>query len=149
MEKRDVLEYNRLIARYMGWKYVENDLVFNSHVDGHKPTNSVFSGWIKEDQPYVKGVPLFVVKANRGQVDYLRKLQYDTSWDWLMPVCIKICEQKFADGESYAFRTFGVQNEENKMFMVRFNRMNLFEAETLIEATFLAVVDAIKLQKDF
>ena len=74
----------------MGWKYCPNDLVFNSKVDGMKPSNSVFNGWVKEDQPYTPGVPLIVVKANRRQIEYLRKLQFHSSWDWLMPVVEKL-----------------------------------------------------------
>jgi len=72
-------------------------------------------------------------------------MRFDKSWDWLMPVVDKIMRTKIGDGVEYVaypyFRTFGMLNEETKNPMVRFHGFQVFEAETLIEATFLAVVD--------
>jgi hypothetical protein len=80
----------------------------------------------------------------------------DENWADLMPAVTKICNHqypdyfKFADTrdrtpfEDYAYlRTFGMR-DENGLYMVRFNATALFKAETLIEATWLAVVDFIE-----
>jgi len=86
MTTEETLEYNRRCAEFLGWKYCDNDLVFNSKIDGHPPHNSVFSGWVKKEQPYTKGVPLFVVKQNRMEIEYKRKLLYHSDWNWIMEV---------------------------------------------------------------
>ena len=41
-------------------------------------------------------------------------------------------------------RTFGMLNEETGQIMVRFNGFQLFQADTLIETTYLAIIDFIK-----
>lgn len=73
---------------------------------------------------------------------------YTTSWNWLMPVLEKICRLKIGDGiETVDYpnlRTFGMINEETGGIMVRLNGFQVFEAETLIEATLLAVVDFLE-----
>ena len=73
---------------------------------------------------------------------------YKTSWNWLMPVLEKICRLKIGDGiETVDYpnlRTFGMINEETGSIMVRLNGFQVFEAETLIESTFLAVVDFLE-----
>ncbi len=80
---------------------------------------------------------------------------YKNSWDWLMPVVEKISQHVYeerteSDGDETlthkdtAFtRTFGMTSYAG-MRMVRINRSPLFEAETLIEASYLAVVDWIQ-----
>lgn len=74
-------------------------------------------------------------------------LKYHFSWDWLMPVVEKIGKHKYHDGETAYPRTFGMLSPEQK-YMVRFNRNQLFEGETLIEATYDACVDFIKWDKE-
>lgn len=84
------------------------------------------------------------------------KFAYDVSWDWLMPVVEKISkiayeEEKMeqydggiAQYTDYAYcRTFGMP-DENGHPMVRINRMPLHTADTLIEATYAAVLEFIK-----
>lgn len=76
-------------------------------------------------------------------------------WSDLMPVVEKITrhvydEEEVCDGlggkriAKYTayLRTFGMLSSEGKQ-MVRFNRSPLFEADTLIDATYQAVVDWI------
>lgn len=69
------------------------------------------------------------------------ELKYHTSWDWLMPVVEKV--MSCYNNDSF-LRTFGMKNEEDGQFMVRFNMRPLFEADTLIEATYEAVVSFIE-----
>ena len=74
---------------------------------------------------------------------------YQKSWNWLMPVVEKIIQHKYweeddINREETAFlRTFGMKDEEGK-FMVRFNRCPVFAGNTLLEATYLAVLNFIK-----
>lgn len=86
MTQEEILDYNKLCAEFLGWKYCKNDLVFNSKMDGHPSHNSVFSGWVKKEQTYTKGVPLFVVKQNRLEIEYKRKLLYHSDWNWIFEV---------------------------------------------------------------
>lgn len=84
----------------------------------------------------------------------MNQIKFHTSWDWLMPVLEKICRTKVGDGIKYidhAYpRTFGMTNKElldNDNMMVRLNGGPLFDAPTLIEATYMAVVQFIKEHK--
>jgi hypothetical protein len=73
---------------------------------------------------------------------------YHSSWNWLMPVIEKISRIKieWEDPEyndTYYPRTFGMLSPSGNP-MVRINANQVFEAPTLIEAAWLAVVDFIK-----
>jgi hypothetical protein len=67
------------------------------------------------------------------------EMKYHESWDWLMPVVEKICRMG-EPGDNFCLRTFGMINDENGQMMVRFDRFSLFEATTLIEALYMAVI---------
>jgi hypothetical protein len=82
---------------------------------------------------------------------------YYKSWDSLMPVIEKICqhvyeEHKTSDQEGNVYiekerahpRTFGMIYDATNEYMFRFNKGPLFEAPTLIEAAFQAVVEWIE-----
>lgn len=75
------------------------------------------------------------------------KMKYNTSWSWLMPVVEKICHLKIGDGKEYVEyaypRTFGMLDDEGKA-MVRLNGFFLHHADTLIEATYSAVIEFIQ-----
>ena len=71
-------------------------------------------------------------------------IPYHQRWGFLMPIIESISRIKFDDGDTNYPRTFGMQNVETGKPMVRFNRHCVFEADTLIEAAWLAVVDFIK-----
>jgi hypothetical protein len=43
MSEQEIIEGNKLIAEFMGWTKTDNDLVFNSNING-TTSNSVFSG---------------------------------------------------------------------------------------------------------
>lgn len=70
-------------------------------------------------------------------------LAYHESFGWIMPVVEKICRLRVGDGITfydYCYpRTFGMLNAETGQIMVRLNGNPLFEADTLIEAIWLAV----------
>ncbi len=83
-----------------------------------------------------------------------RILKYHSSWNWLMPVVEKIMNYDYPDYhredapehpfEDCAYlRTFGMR-DENGNYMVRFNASRLFITTTLIEATYMAVIDFIE-----
>ena len=69
---------------------------------------------------------------------------FNENWAWLMPVVENICRREYDDGDNAYFRTFGMVRNEGKTVMVRINRHILCESDTLIEATYLAVLDFIK-----
>lgn len=88
----------------------------------------------------------------------ITSLKYHESWAWLMPVVEKITgipyESEEVDNgfgvkvtvvQRPYLRTFGMINDENGHYMARFNRCALHMAPTLIEATYSAVVEFIKL----
>jgi hypothetical protein len=80
--------------------------------------------------------------------------RFDEDWRLLMPVVEKISntpfpndygwtEEDYIERAAFPFpRTFGMKNKEGK-YMVRLNACPLFEADALIEATWLAVTDYI------
>ena len=74
------------------------------------------------------------------------------SWGQLMPIVEKISkitfnwESEFESGtDSHYLRTFGMLDEETGRVMVRINNCGLHFGQTLIEATYNAVVEFIKL----
>jgi hypothetical protein len=133
----ETIQGNKLIAEFMGFTW------------DHFPNEEANGWWRAKDlsdenlnDPYVRRI--------MGESDSL----FHQSWDWLMPVVEKISlmnypdEPEFADDEDYvpdtAYpRTFGMISR-NGQFLVRFNRQPLFEADTLIEAAWMAVVDFVK-----
>lgn len=85
-----------------------------------------------------------------GCLDPLRveHLQYHNNWSWLMPVVEKISQIRCApdsefDHDTFYPRTFGMLSPEARKPMVRINRCQVFESDTLINATYQSVVDFI------
>jgi len=80
-------------------------------------------------------------------------LGYKSSWNWLMPVVEKICRLRIGDGKKYTDfaypRTFGMLNEEDGQIMVRLNGFILYQSDTLLESTYLAVVDFVKFHNSY
>jgi len=113
----------------------------NGNDDNRLLSVRLISEFVKDDQCK----PYWVNLKSGVKGEYFR-----TSWNWLMPVLEKICRLKIGDGiETIDYpnlRTFGMINEETGGIMVRLNGFQVFEAETLIEATFLAVVDFLDWQ---
>jgi hypothetical protein len=68
---------------------------------------------------------------------------FSSSWDWLMPVLEKVLKLEI-DKEYITLRTFGALNTETGQVMVRFNRFPLCQADSLLEATYLAIVGVLE-----
>ena len=117
-----------LIADFMGWESVDGETYRIPNL-----------------------YPLYNIddKENTGWIeDNIETAKFDTDWDWLMLVAERIIKTKIGDGVEYVeypfLRTFGMINEETGDYMVRFNGFQLFQSETLIKATYLAIIDFIE-----
>lgn len=121
MEEKEILENNKLIADFMELKI---------------------------------GVELYSWRLGCTEPIQEKHLNYHASWGWLMPVVEKISRIEFdrkydEDQEKWIIWThhpvtFGMLNNDTRRPMFRFYCSGLFEADTLIEAAYLAVVDFIK-----
>ena len=128
-----IIGANTLIAEFMGRKFTPYK--DNHSIDRQFDTYKECADWIAKNR--CDGyIPELGWEKKSGE--------YDHNWTWLMPVVEKIIGIKFDDGDNAHLRTFGMINQENGNVMVRFNRYSLFESNTLIGATYLAVVDFIK-----
>lgn len=99
------------------------------------------------DDPSTYQEGYFLLEDSEGDATFEPiDLKYSISWDWLMPVIEKISTIKFDEeqGDTHYPRTFGMLNSETGKPMFRFNCGGLFEADTLIEAAWLAVTDYLK-----
>lgn len=80
-----------------------------------------------------------------------QSLRYHVSWDWLMPVVVKISHTPLIGAEDHKDVcypiTFNMPTEDGKV-MVRLCGFQLHTADTLIEATYAAVVDFIQFENE-
>lgn len=110
---------NKLIAEFMGW--------------------TIEPGMENINDPYYN-------YSNGWQMVMASQMQFNISWDWLMPVIEKISKLNLPDpdGVSESWqpfpRTFGMTNDDTGDFMFRFNRYGIHEAPKLIDAAYSAVV---------
>lgn len=100
---------NITIAQFMGWKFSKSGKT------------------ARRSNGNERGVPYRITD-----------IHYDTHWGWLMEGVDEIVKYQYEDGTTAFLRTFGMQDEDG-LFMVRFNRMFLHKGKTLFEATFNAV----------
>ncbi len=132
-KEADIKGNNALIAQFMGWRKSS----YTTYPDGTEIVHSLALG--------------------DKYVNYFEaELKYHSSWDWLMPVVEKISEHHYPEYYEYGpktdedgewddcayLRTFGMRDKEGN-YMVRFNANALYSAPTLIEATWMAVVEFI------
>lgn len=143
-QEENRMKDNELIAEFMG-------ALYRSGPDHFNPDRTIVQ-WI------IKGNPF---NQHRDDVKHWyspEHLLYHQSWDWLMPVVQKITGMPYESEEvdngfgakvtvvhRPYLRTFGMINDENGHYMARFNRCALHMAPTLIEATYSAVVEFIKI----
>lgn len=131
----DTLTDNELIAEFMGGVFYGSD-------DLDYPNK-----WWFSRQPH---------EGYRKDAQHLTVgLRYNIDWSWLMPVVEKIAQhvyESYPDHNGYkeviahdrAYpRTFGMIDSEGR-WMVRINRMPLEQEDSLIKATYKAVVEFIK-----
>lgn len=121
---------NKLIALFMGGKTSDMN---NKLVQGYQNI------WLP-----IHGICNWTtIEVGHGKI-----LQYHKSWDWLMPVIIKIGTIKipfedFNQHETYYPRTFGMINIENGNYLFRYNNLFLHESPELIKAAYAATVEFI------
>lgn len=114
MEEKEILESNKLIADFM--EYIHSD-------------SEDMDKWEMSMLDYHKNwASIMLVVEKISRIEFDRK--YDES------------EEKWIIWTHHPV-TFGMLNERGQP-MVRFYCSSLFEADTLIEATYLAVVDFVK-----
>lgn len=117
--KQNIIERNKLIAEFIGHK--------NEHNEYEIPISSTDDTLL----PYWED-----------------ELQFNSEWNWLMPVLKKICRLRIVDGKEFVDfahpRTFGMISEETGEIMVRLNGFQLQKSDTLIGATYDSVVDFIE-----
>lgn len=128
LTEKEIIENNTLIAIFMGWR-----------LDARK------SDLLMIGEEFKPGFSMRLTSS----------CNYHDSWEALMPVLEKISrieyerwEDELPDGSKQTVidtaypSTFGMLNNEGKP-MVRINRYSLFEADSLIEATYAAIVEFI------
>lgn len=117
------VEHNKLIAEFMGGEYVEDTTQYKIHYYRFEvcPMQHITGRWTAP----------------------LEGLFYDCKWDWLMPVYQKIIQSDSVDHYTPYFRTFGTITDD-KQFMVRLTTFAIHCGETLIEATYKAIVEYIE-----
>jgi len=139
------LNENRIIADFDDRKY--KPYWKNNSYDKEFNTFSECLKWINGQSIRTPHAPQLGWNLGFGK--------YHESWDWLMPVIIKIStiempDDRYESGErkyvEYIYPvTFGRKNE-NGHYMFRFHGYPLYHAETLIEAAHMAVVNVLEHQ---
>ena len=125
MTQEEITTGNKLIAEFIGFKLV--------------PCNN---GIAWDNNKIIKPISL------HGSLEGHNNGKFHSSWDWLMPVVEKIEEHKYP--ETYQNSSDGPEIHDCAYMrtmhgkMARINRHQLFQAETLIKAVWLACVDFIK-----
>lgn len=118
MIEKEIIEGNKLIASFMGVKIGVDEINFI---------------------------------LGRSQPNRELAINYNESWDYLMPVVEKIVDtpmedfinEETEDGGYLYLVTFGMRTDIGE-WMVRFRGQELYTADTLIKATWEAVIGFIK-----
>lgn len=128
-------------------------------IDGNLAMNSFYENMSEADNNAAYEAH-FIKKGNRLIADFMNwqhhedaevdehemeTLKYYSQWGQLMPVVEKIVAIRYEGDETAYLRTFGMRNHDGN-YMVRFNWCSLHEANTLLWATYSAVVDFIEMQ---
>jgi hypothetical protein len=74
---------------------------------------------------------------------YVQDLNFKT-WSALMPVVEKITMHRYLDCETVYTAQFQIMNMEDKTFIAQFKGKRIFQADTLLDATYAAALDFIK-----
>lgn len=141
MKEEEIDQNNKLIAEFMGYQILHKKFQYRNF-------NSSNESYFENDEGEI-------VCDERGQevnlypdgdpLSDLSELPFNSSWEWLMPVLEKIFRLKIGDGIEYVeyacARTFGMLNPETGQIMIRLSGSQLYQADTLIKATYMAVID--------
>lgn len=129
MTEQEILEGNTLIAEFEGRPFTP--------YKGNMSAGIAFRTY-KECQRYIEENQLegFIPELFWEQ----KSGKYDRDFHQLMRAVEKIIQFKYVDGDNAYLRTFGMYNEDGQV-MVRINGCALFQSESLIKSTWLAVVD--------
>lgn len=133
MKKIGIKEGNEIIAGFMGW------ININTVRPEFKLGRDIW-------QMHKNYLPIIIERIKSPldkNYDAVERLNFDKSWDWLMPVVEKIAEMKYPINIyiSHAQKTAYVHDLDEKHYVIR-------ESSTIqspIETTFRAVVDFIKI----
>ena len=93
---------------------------------------------------------IFCVKGSEGlpsgtfKVERINELEYDTSWDWLMPVVEKIEGLAIEKYNPIKVEINGTSTYIKKASEPRFNISRAYSVKSRIQATHKAVVEFIK-----
>ena len=122
---------------------------YNTYIESGTVLIVDFLGWDRSRLPLIKTPNLYPDPKWRQKIgwttDHISSLQFHTSFDWLMPVLEKICRTEIGGHVRYASpRIFGTVDENTRQPMVALHGFDLFMADTLIEAAFLAIVDFLE-----
>ena len=144
MEREEIDKGNEIIAKWAGYKIMYKKFQYQNF----NSSNESYFEWSEGNIVCNKNGHEVNIYPESGPLTNLSELPFDSSWEFLMPIVEKICRLKVGDGITYVEysypRTFGMLNDKTGQIMVRLNGHQLFEADTLIEATWKAVVDFIE-----
>lgn len=121
MDAKEIIEGNRLIAEFMGGKY-DKDTTFPIHQDNI---------WI----PIHGIVNCKTVEPGKGKT-----IQYNSSWDWLMPVVEKIETIKI---EGYAIN-FSIMYTTAHWTPAHWGGLKTYLGRSKMDAVWLACVGFIQ-----
>jgi len=128
MENEYIIEGNKLIAEFEGWK--EPSLEYKLKWCG-VPNEEKLNKLNKEYIPYL-------VHSEKSEPFFIDSLQYEMSWDWLIPIIDKIRNTPKVIAFEISF-SLGV------IVKTYYNdKWHFYESNDIIEAPYVAIIDYIK-----
>lgn len=107
MTQKEILDYNKLCAEFLGWKFSQNYENFDEY---YYRWNKENDGVWYRDEDFVENPESFdayYVKVNGICLKkYLYTLKFDSDWNWIMSLLEKISslnEDDFSDETQQAF----------------------------------------------
>lgn len=151
MTQEEIIEGNKLIAEFMGWKLITPEMRRNPDTWDNSYYEKEVEDWYEENGEKI-------VFMDTRTLCSVTKTKYHSSWDWLMPVVEKISMTNNGDGskQRYFFNTNRCakfkENVNDKPIKIRiggvcFNynapniKINGYDEK---ECTWLAVIEFIK-----
>lgn len=144
MKREEIDKGNEAIAKWAGYKIMFKKFQYQNFNSSNESYFECGEGDIVCDEDGYE----VNLSPDGDPLTNLSELPFYSSWEFLMSIVEKICRLKVGDDKEYVEysypRTFGMLNDKTGQIMVRLNGHQLFEADTLIEATWKAVVDFIE-----